>query len=270
MTAIEIDGLSYNYHDGTAAIREIDLKIAKNRKVAILGANGSGKTTLLMHLNGLLLPQSGTVHIFGESVTKKNLRNIRQKVGILFDNPDNQLFSTTVRDDVAFWPYNMDCNESEIKRRTELAIAAVGIGALAEKPPHNLSLGQKKKAAIAGLLSMNLKLYAMDEPFSGLDPLSVGEFLAILNELHGCGNTLVISTHDVDLAYAWAEDIIILDQGQIAAAGGNEILHDNTMLTKSRLCLPTLYKLFAETQFKPRTVQEAHECISRMAFSPRQ
>lgn len=270
MTVITIEGLSYRYHDGTAALQDIRLNVEKNRKLAILGANGSGKTTLLMHLNGLLLPQTGRVQIFGETVAKKTLRDIRRNVGILFDNPDNQLFSTTVREDVAFGPYNMGYSEREITRRTDQAIASVGIGNLAEKPPHNLSLGQKKKAAIAGLLSMNLELYAMDEPFSGLDPQSVDEFLEILNDLHRRGNTLVISTHDVDLAYAWADEIVILAEGRVAAAGGHGILHDEAILATSRLCVPALVRLFADTEYRPRNPQEAKECISRMAFSHRQ
>lgn len=269
MAAIELDGLSYRYHDGTAALQDITLKIERNRKLAILGANGSGKTTLLMHLNGLFLPQTGTVTVLGEAISGKNLRRVRQKVGILFDNPDNQLFSTTVAEDVAFGPFNMGCPETEIERRTDRALLSVGIRELAEKPPHNLSLGQKKKAAIAGLLSMDLELYAMDEPFSGLDPRSVDEFLRILSDLHRRGGTLVISTHDVDLAYAWAEDIVILSEGRIAASGGYEILHDESVSAASRLCPPTLYQLFSDAEFCPRTLQEAKECISRMAFSPR-
>ena len=270
MTAIEIDELSYRYHDGTAALQNISLHVGKNRKLAILGANGSGKTTLLMHLNGLFLPQTGSLNILGQTVAKKNLRAIRQKVGILFDNPENQLFSTTIRDDVAFGPFNMGCSESEITQRTDLALAAVGIDPLAEKPPHNLSLGQKKKAAIAGLLSMNLELYAMDEPFSGLDPQSVDEFLEILDGLYQKGNTLVISTHDVDLAYSWADEIVILAGGQVVAVGGYDILHDESRLAVSRLCPPTLYRMFADTEHRPRTLREAKECISRMAFSLRQ
>lgn len=261
-SAIEIRNLSYRYHDGTKALKDVFLEVRRHRKLALLGANGSGKTTLLTHLNGLLLPQSGSVKIFGEALEKKNLRFVRQKVGILFDNPDNQLFSTTVFDDVAFGPFNMNCSESEIQRRTEEALTAVGIRDLAGKPPHNLSLGQKKKAAIAGLLSMDLELYAMDEPFSGLDPQSVGEFLEILDALHRRGCTLIISTHNVDLAYSWADDIVIIADGRITAIGGYEILHDELLLKNSRLELPTLVQIFASTAFRPRNIDEARNFVT--------
>ena len=264
MTAIEINGLSHHYHDGTAALRDINLTLAKNRKHAILGANGCGKTTLLMHLNGLLLPQTGSINVLGQPVTKKNLRAIRQKVGLLFDNPDNQLFSTTVREDVAFGPFNLGCSESEIRQRTDHAIVSVGIDHLAEKPPHNLSLGQKKKAAIAGLLSMDLELYAMDEPFSGLDPQSVTEFLKILDDLYRKGCTLVISTHDVDLAYSWADEIVILAEGRIAVTGHHEILHDAALMQESRLQRPLLAHIFEGTGLCPRNPQEAAVCLRDM------
>jgi len=267
MMAIEIRDLSYRYHDGTEALKEIFLKVEKNRKVAILGANGSGKTTLLMHLNGLLAAQTGFVSIFGETITKKNLQNIRQKVGILFDNPDNQLFSTSVFDDVAFGPYNMGFSESEIKQRTHDALTLVGICHLAEKPPHNLSLGQKKKAAIAGLLSMDMELYAMDEPFSGLDPQSVDEFFGILNGLYQRGSTLIISTHNVDLAYSWADEIFVLKDGQCVASGAYDLLRDETLMKESRLRIPTLTRIFEETEFRPRNPQEATNCLRNMKNS---
>lgn len=264
MTAIEIHDLSHRYHDGTEALRNISLKVEGNLKLAILGANGSGKTTLLMHLNGLLAAQTGSVDIFGEAVTKKNLQTIRRKVGILFDNPDNQLFSTSVFDDVAFGPYNMGYSEPEIRRRTEDALSSVGIRDLTDKPPHNLSLGQKKKAAIAGLLSMDLELFAMDEPFSGLDPGSVEEFLAILDDLHRNGHTLIISTHDVDLAYAWADEIVILAEGRIVASGSSDLLRGETLLKESRLRVPLLVQIFEETGCSPRNSQEAADCLRDM------
>jgi len=146
---------------------------------------------------------------------------------------------------------------------------SVGIRELAEKPPHNLSLGQKKKAAIAGLLSMDMELYAMDEPFSGLDPKSVDEFFGILDALYQRGCTLIISTHNVDLAYAWADDILILGHGRVKAAGDFAILHDESLLVDSNLRLPNMVQIFSDTDYQPRTPQEAKECISRMAFSPR-
>jgi len=263
MLAIDVRNVSYRYPDGTEALCDVSLAAQANRRLAILGANGCGKTTLLMLLNGLLSAQSGSVRIFGEMVTKKNLRAIRRQVGVLFDNPDNQLFSTTVFDDVAFGPYNMGWSDVDVRERSEGALESLGIRHLAEKPPHNLSLGQKKKAAIAGLLSMNLRLFVMDEPFSGLDPISVAEFLETLDDLHQKDCTQIISTHDVDLAYSWADEIVIIDCGRITAVGNHEILHDEQLLRASRLCLPTLVRIFADTPHRPRTLQEAQRLIKR-------
>ncbi|MDR1493769.1 MAG: ATP-binding cassette domain-containing protein [Planctomycetaceae bacterium] len=268
--AVEICRVSHCYPDGTESLKNVSLSIAKNRKLAILGANGSGKTTLMMHFNGLNLAQSGTVKVFGETVTQKNLREIRQKVGVLFDNPDNQLFSTTIFDDVAFGPFNMGYSEQEIIKRTNLALAETGICKLSEKPPHNISLGQKKKAAIAGLLSMQPKIFVMDEPFSGLDPESVTDFFNILDRLHQQGCTLIISTHNVDQAYAWADDAAILNNGHLVALGNWEILCDKAILAKAQLRLPMLAQIFGHTEFRPRTALEAEVLMKTPAPTTRQ
>lgn len=260
MKAIDIQNLSCRYPDGTEALKNISVSLDANRKLAVLGSNGSGKTTLLAHLNGLLTARSGSVRIFGETVTARNLRTIRQRVGVLFDNPDNQLFSTTVYDDVAFGPFNMGLAEPEIRERTQRALAEVGLERSAERPPQNLSWGQKKKAAIAGLLSMSPELLVMDEPFSGLDPESVTEFLGILDDLYEKGVTLVISTHDVDQAYAWADEIVILRDGELIATGSYALLRDAALMKESRLRLPTLVQLFEGGDFQPRTPEEAQNC----------
>lgn len=265
MNAIDIQQLSYRYPDGTIALHNISLQVKENKKLAILGANGSGKTTLMMHLNGLNLAQSGSVKIMGEQINPKNLRNVRQKVGVLFDNPDNQLFSTTVFEDIAFGPFNMGCSDEDIRLRTNAAIEQVGIRHLAEKPPHNLSLGQKKKAAIAGLLSMDLQLFIMDEPFSGLDPVSVDEFLDILNTLHQGGRTLVMSTHDVDLAYGWADEVAVISNGELAAFGGTEVLENAALCHQWRLRVPLLYEVFCKTQVRPKNAADAKACLKSLA-----
>ena len=215
MNAIEVQGLSYTYPDGTKAIRDLNLHIEKNKRVAVLGANGSGKTTLFYHFNGLILPQEGQVKIFGEEVSKENVKTIRQKAGLLFDNPDNQLFSTTVFNDIAFGPRNLGLDEKVVLERVQKAMDLVSINDLKHKAPYNLSLGQKKRVAIAGILAMEPALLLLDEPFSGLDPRSHKHFLNILDDLFFKDTTQVISTHDVDMAYSWAEEVVILDKGKI-------------------------------------------------------
>ena len=264
MNFISVNNLSYRYPDGTQALNNISLYVRKNIKLALLGANGSGKTTLMLHLNGLMLAQSGNIEVFDQTIGKHNLKNIRSKVGILFDNPDNQLFSTTVYDDVAFGPYNMGCSEGEIKSRVKSALEKVKISHLADKPPHNLSLGQKKKAAIAGLLAMSLEVFVMDEPFSGLDPASVTEFLGILQDLHKDGATMIISTHDVDLAYVWADEVAIMSQGNIVAYGDTSILHSKELVDKWNLRLPILAETFMDTQYAPRAPDEARVIVNSL------
>lgn len=264
MFAIEMNDVTFRYSDGTCAISKITLNLEQNRKLVLLGANGSGKTTLLLHLNGLLLPQTGDVSIFDIPVTKKNLSVIRQKAGILFDNPDNQLFSTSVAEDIAFGPFNMNCSPEEIKRRTDNAMNEMNISELAEKPPCNLSWGQKKKAAIAGLLSMDIDLFVLDEPFSGLDPDAISEFLDILDELYKKGKTLVISTHDVDMAYSWADDVIILNEGQIRAVGGYELLRDDHLMKEAKLRRPALVEIFDGIGKYPRNLEQAMKTIDQM------
>jgi len=218
VNAIEVQRLSYTYPDGTKAIRDLNLRIERNKRVAILGANGSGKTTLLYHLNGLILPQEGQVRVFGEEVSKKNLKAIRQKVGVLFDNPDNQLFSSSVFNDIAFGPRNLGLDEEIVLERVQKVMELVNINDLKDKAPYNLSLGQKKRVAIAGILAMEPFLILLDEPFSGLDPRSHKHFFNILNDLFVKGTTQVISTHDVDMAYSWADEVVILDEGKILAS----------------------------------------------------
>lgn len=257
MNAIEIENLSYRYPDGTEALKDVSLTLQGRRKLALLGSNGSGKSTLLAHLNGLIPAQTGLVRIFELPVTNRNLRLVRQKVAILFDNPDNQLFSATVFDDVAFGPFNMGCPDPEIRQRTDEALHRVGLDTLRDRPPQNLSLGQKKKAAIAGLLAMSPELLVMDEPFSGLDPGSIAEFLAILDVLYENEVTQVLSTHDVDRAYAWADEVAILKDGRLLASGPWELLHDPALMRESELRLPTLVQLFERTGHRPRNLEQA-------------
>ena len=265
MFAVEMNNVSFCYPDGTGAISDITLALRPNRRLALLGANGSGKTTLLTHLNGLHLPQTGTVSLWGIPVTPGNLSVIRRKVGILFDNPDNQLFSTTVAEDVAFGPFNMGCSDEEMKTRTEKALREMGITDLSDRSPCNLSWGQKKKAAIAGLLSMDIDLFVMDEPFSGLDPVAVDDFLVLLDTLYQKGKTLVISTHNVDLAYEWADEIGVISAGRLMAFGGIELLRDESLLKAAGLRPPVLARIFKEMEEQPRNFRQAAQLIQNMA-----
>ncbi len=258
---MEIKGLKYKYPDGTWALKNINMAIEKGKKVAILGANGSGKSTLLQHLNGLIIPQVGEVRIKGLEVNKKNLPEIRKTLGFVFDNPDNQLFATTVFEDLAFGPRNLRLDEKEVVARVEKVLDLISIGDLRDRQPHNLSLGQKRKAAIGGVLTMEPEILVFDEPFSGLDPISLDHFIGILEKLYRLDHSLIITTHDVDIAYSWADEIIIINDGELLSQGGIDLLEDRELLSKANLRLPTLYEIFSNTNIRVRTIKEARENI---------
>lgn len=264
MIAIETIGLSYIYPDTTPAFEKVNLQIKAGKKTAILGINGSGKTTLIYHLNGIIPAQQGEVKIHGLPVEKAHLQEIRKKIGILFDNPDDQLFSTTIFNDIAFGPRNLKLTPAEVQQRVEKALERVGISCLAERPPYSLSLGQKKRAAIAGLLAMEPPIFAFDEPFSGLDPEAASHFREILDQLVGEGATLVYSTHDVDMAYEWADEVVIMKKGKVLACGEYDLLRDESIVQAASLPIPALAKLFRDTHHKPRSVEEAHKLINHI------
>lgn len=261
MFALEIKDLNYSYPDQTPALENINLKIKDRKKTAILGTNGSGKTTLIYHINGIIPAREGSVTVFGLPVCKENLQRVRRAVGLLFDNPDNQLFSTTVFSDIAFGPRNLKLDPQIIDQKVHEAMRKVTIEDLAERPPYCLSLGQKKRAAIAGLLAMEPQILACDEPFSGLDPIVAGQFRDILDQLKAKGATLIYSTHDVNLAYAWADEVVIMKNGRILASGEVELLRDEALLQQASLPLPVLAQLFKDRAEKPRTVEEAAKVL---------
>ena len=195
MNAIEVINLTYTYPDGTKAIENINLTIKKGENLAFLGPNGAGKSTLLHHFNGLMMPTSGKVYVLGKEVTKKNLEEIRQKVGLVFQDPDDQLFARTVSQDVAFGPTNLGLSKSEIDERVKWAIEVTELKGLENKAPQNLSTGQKKRAAIAGVLAMKPEVIVLDEPMANLDPRTASKILKLLLQLNQeFGLTLIIAT----------------------------------------------------------------------------
>jgi cobalt/nickel transport system ATP-binding protein len=212
---ILIKNLYHQYPDGTKALNGINLHIAKNEFVALIGTNGAGKTTLLLHLNGILEPTRGSIVIDGMELKKKNTREIRKTVGIVFQNPDDMLFSSTVFEDVAFGPRNLDLNENEVIERVESALKSVRMLDLKDKNPHHLSLGQKKRVSIAAILSMKPKIIIFDEPTSHLDPRGRREMMELIDSIR-C--TKIIATHDLELLKQ-CDKIHILDEGRIVYSG---------------------------------------------------
>ncbi|MHB8058866.1 MAG: energy-coupling factor ABC transporter ATP-binding protein [Desulfuromonadaceae bacterium] len=218
---LSLNGVSYRYPDGTPALNDCSLKIRRGSRTAVLGANGAGKTTMFLHLNGILRPSVGQVYRDGVPLdySRSGMKSLRSQVGLVFQNPDSQLFSASVREDVSFGPMNMGLNEAEVRLRVEEALLAVGMTANADKPVHNLSYGQKKRVCIAGVLAMQPEVVVLDEPMAGLDAAMQDELTAVLDVLHKTGMTIIIATHDLDFAYGWADEAIVLQSGRLLATG---------------------------------------------------
>ncbi len=246
MKVIETKDITYEYPDGTKALETVNFTAEEGKIVALLGPNGAGKSTLFLHFNGILRPSSGTVVIDGENVNynKKELMKIRQKVGIVFQNPDDQLFAPTVVEDVAFGPMNMGLPKDEVESRVKEALSRVGMDGFEKKPPHHLSGGQKKRVAIAGILAMKPKIMVLDEPTSGLDPKGASQILRLLYQLNTEGMTIVISTHDVDLVPIYASKVYIISEGKIIKQGtASEVFEDVKTIRGANLRLPRIAHL---------------------------
>ena len=246
MKAIETINLCYTYHDGTKALNNLNFSVEKGENMAILGPNGAGKSTLLHHFNGLLIPTSGKVVVLEKEVTTSNLDWVRQKVGLVFQDPDDQLFARTVGEDVAFGPVNLGFPPEEVKARVKWALDATKITELEHKSPQNLSTGQKKRAALAGVLAMKPEIIVLDEPMANLDPRTASKILRLLLQLNtDLGLTLIIATHDVDLVPLFANKICILNKGQIVLQGPpQEVFSKGDTLRSMDLRLPRITHLF--------------------------
>jgi cobalt transport protein ATP-binding subunit len=225
---VELRHVHFAYPDGTEALRGIDLAIGRGEKVALVGPNGAGKSTLMLHLNGTLAPAHGMVSIGGTRVERASLGRIRAEVGLVFQDPDDQLFSPTVYEDVAFGPVHMGRPEEEIHDRVERALAAVGMTGFERRQPHRMSLGQKKRIALATVLSMDPSVLVFDEPSAGLDPRGRRGLIELLA---GLDQTLVVSTHDMRLVAEVFGRVVVVDAGLIVADGpAAEILADDGLL----------------------------------------
>ena len=234
--AVEIRGLTFAYPDGHLALAGVDLTIEPGERVAVLGPNGAGKTTLVLHLNGIHSPTSGEVRISGLPVAKPQLKDIRRRVGIVFQDPDDQLFMPTVRDDVAFGPANLGLRGAELDRRVVEALAAVGMVDCADRPPHHLSFGQRRRVAAATVLAMRPDILVLDEPSSNLDPAARREFADIVRSLD---MTTLMVTHDLPYALELCDRAVILDEGRLVADGPTrDLLVDDELMRSRRLELP--------------------------------
>ncbi|NMA67814.1 MAG: ATP-binding cassette domain-containing protein [Desulfitobacterium sp.] len=257
---VKIRNLSFTYSNNRRGLEDINLHIEGGKKTAILGVNGSGKTTLLYHFNGINIPQKGSVVVLNLPVKEKNLSQIRRQVGFLFDYPDHQLFSTTVYRDIKFGLDNYNFPEDEKDQRIRKVARDLDIEDLLDYPPYYLSLGQKKRVAVAGLIVLEPSIIVCDEPFSGLDGRSLHYFKELLDAWVKEGKTIIFSTHDVDLTYEWADNVVILREGRVLKSGTvPEVLTKKDIYQEAGLNKPMLYALFEDSDFKPRTLAEAKE-----------
>ncbi|MEU3303306.1 MULTISPECIES: energy-coupling factor ABC transporter ATP-binding protein [unclassified Streptomyces] len=234
--SLDVRGLAYAYPDGHQALFGVDLSVARGERVALLGPNGAGKTTLVLHLNGILTGGAGTVTVAGLPVGKQHMAEIRRKVGIVFQDPDDQLFMPTVREDVAFGPAAAGMRGAELEKRVRGALDQVGMAEYLERPPHHLSFGQRRRVAVATVLAMEPEILVLDEPSSNLDPASRRELADILRSLDV---TVLMVTHDLPYALELCPRAAILSEGVIAADGRTQdLLADPALMSAHRLELP--------------------------------
>ena len=275
---LEVKNIKYSYNKDYQALKGVSLSVEDGEMVALLGKNGAGKSTLFLHLNGIYQPDEGQVFIDGEELKydKKSLLKFRQKVGIVFQNPDDQIFAPTVEEDVAFGPLNLDLPMEEVQKRVTEALARVGMSGFEKKAPHHLSGGQKKRVAIAGILAMKPKYMVLDEPTAGLDPQGVEDLSKLLKELNAEGITIIISTHEVDLVPNYASRVFVLVDGLLIAEGTpKEIFAQPEILDKANLKVPIVTELFQTLEAEgidmngdyPLTIEEAKEKILKLKNS---
>jgi cobalt/nickel transport system ATP-binding protein len=271
---LEARDVRYRYPHGMEAIRGISFHVRRGEKVALVGPNGAGKSTLLLMFNGMIRPDSGTLLFDNEPIRydRKSLLELRRKVGFVFQNPDRQIIAPTVYQDVAFGPTNLGLPEEQVRAAVEAALGAVGLAGFDRRPPHQLSSGEKKRVALAGVLAMDPDLLVLDEPTNALDPAGSEDIMELLDELREKGKTVLISTHDVELAYPWADRVILLRGGEILREDSPEVAFgDAGLVRKARLSVPVLLDLHRELERRglslpgkrPRTVLELVQAVEQ-------
>ncbi len=271
---LSVRDLHFAYNEEKKALNGIDLDIYEGQKIAVLGSNGAGKSTFFLNINGVLSSDHGDIIYRGEKTTKKNLNNLRKNVGIVFQDADNQIVASTVMGEVSFGPMNLRLPKDEVIRRVDKALAYMNISNFKDRPPHYLSGGEKKRVSIADIIAMESEIIIFDEPTAALDPLNAAMLEEVLGKMSEEGRTMLISTHDVDFAYRWAERAIVFSGGKIIADGTPlEIFQREDILEQASLKHPMMFDVFNAMKDKglvkdenayPRNVQEFQEMISKM------
>lgn len=261
MHLIETRDLCYSYSTSKdPVLSNINFIAGRKQRIAVLGPNGAGKSTLFRHFNGILKPKSGSVLIRGEPITKANIHEVRKFVGLVFQNPDDQVFSTTVEQDIAFGPCNLGLDEETVAHRVDSVVQMLGLEDLRNRAPHHLSGGEKKRVAIAGVLAMEPQVLILDEPTAGLDPQGVKELFSFLNTLpEKYGFTVIYSTHQVELVPEMADCVYVMEKGAITGYGTpQEIFLQDALIERAHLDLPALPKLIRALQAQGVSIESAY------------
>lgn len=242
---LKVEDLYYKYGNGKSALDGVSVDIYEGEKIAVLGSNGSGKSTFFLNVDGVLKPEQGNIIYRGTLINKKNLKELRKNIGIVFQDADNQIIASTVRAEVGFGPMNLKLPKEEVIKRVEEALSYMNIFDLKDRPPHYLSGGEKKRVSIADIIAMKSEVIIFDEPTAALDPLNALMLEEVLLKLETEGKTMLISTHDVDFAYRWAERILVFCQGKIIADGTPlEIFQNKELLKQANLKQPTMLEVY--------------------------
>ena len=271
---LKIQDLYYSYGNGGAALDGVSLEVQEGEKIAVMGPNGAGKSTFFLNTNGVLTPDHGEIRYHSTIINKRNLKELRKNIGIVFQDADNQIIASTVMAEVGFGPVNLKLPKEEVLKRVEEAMAYMNIQDYKDRPPHYLSGGEKKRVSIADIIAMKSEIIIFDEPTAGLDPLNAQMLEEVLGKLCSEGKTMLIATHDVDFAYRWAERVIVFCQGKIIADGTPlEIFQDQEILKQANLKQPTMVEIYdllverhhlEDTRAYPKSIQELTEILDYM------
>jgi len=276
MNIIEAKEISFSYEGEETALDNVTMHFKKGRTTAVLGGNGSGKSTLFLNLNGVLKPVSGKIIFNGKEIShnKKDILELRRNIGIVFQDPDDQLFSANVKKDISFGLVNQGLSAEEVDNRIDFVIRKTGITGIINKPTHALSFGQKKRVAIAGVLAMQPTVIILDEPTAGLDPSGVSEILNLLSDIkRSMGITIIMSTHEIDLVPLYCDDVYVLDKGKVVFEGtARELIANSGVLRKHNLRLPRIAHLMEILHDKDKldvnasaaTIAEARSSINEL------
>ncbi|OOM07498.1 energy-coupling factor ABC transporter ATP-binding protein [Clostridium saccharobutylicum] len=263
---LKIENLHYIYGNGKSALNGVNVDIYEGEKIAVIGSNGSGKSTFFLNVDGVLTPEQGKIIYRNKVINKKNLKELRKNIGIVFQDADNQIIASTVMAEVGFGPMNLKLPKEEVLKRVDEALEYMNISHLKDRPPHYLSGGEKKRVSIADIIAMKSEIIIFDEPTAALDPLNAMMLEEVLMKLASEGKTMLISTHDVDFTYRWAERVLVFSEGKIIADGTPlEIFKNKEILKQANLKQPTLLEVYEslvekhlleDIEFYPKSIQE--------------